>query len=332
MSHPEFEMDNRLLLDKIDIKKGTVTVENVEYPLRDTDFPTVDWEHPYELSPEEADVMDRLTQAFLNCEKLQKQVRFLFTQGSLYKVYNGNLLYHGCVPMNEDGSFTRVNIYGNMYEGKALYDVLENYARKGYYAIDPEEKKKGQDILWFIWENQNSPVFGKGKMTTFERYFIADKKTHEEPKNPYYRLLEQEEVVNRILAEFGLSGAEAHIINGHIPVEAKRGESPVKCGGKLLIIDGGFSKCYQSKTGIAGYTLIYNSYGLVLAAHEPFESVEKAVQEGSDIVSHTILVQHVVKRKTVADTDIGRELCASIRDLENLLVAYREGVLVEKIG
>ncbi len=332
MSHPEFEMDNRLLLDKIDIKKGTVTVENAEYPLRDTDFPTVDWEHPYELSPEEADVMDRLTQAFLNCEKLQKQVRFLFTQGSLYKVYNGNLLYHGCVPMNEDGSFTRVNIYGNMYEGKALYDVLENYARKGYYAIDPEEKKKGQDILWFIWENQNSPVFGKGKMTTFERYFIADKKTHEEPKNPYYRLLEQEEVVNRILAEFGLSGAEAHIINGHIPVEAKRGESPVKCGGKLLIIDGGFSKCYQSKTGIAGYTLIYNSYGLVLAAHEPFESVEKAVQEGSDIVSHTILVQHVVKRKTVADTDIGRELCASIRDLENLLVAYREGVLVEKIG
>ena len=156
-------------------------MENVEYPLRDTDFPTVDWEHPYELSPEEADVMDRLTQAFLNCEKLQKQVRFLFTQGSLYKVYNGNLLYHGCVPMNEDGSFTRVNIYGNMYEGKALYDVLENYARKGYYAIDPEEKKKGQDILWFIWENQNSPVFGKGKMTTFERYFIADKKTHEEP-------------------------------------------------------------------------------------------------------------------------------------------------------
>ncbi len=332
MNHPEFEMENRLLLDKIDIKKGTVTVENTEYPLRDTHFPTVDWEHPYELSPEEADVMDRLTQAFLNCEKLQKQVRFLFTQGSLYKVYNGNLLYHGCVPMNEDGSFTRVNIYGNMYEGKALYDVLENYARKGYYAIDPEEKKKGQDILWFIWENQNSPVFGKGKMTTFERYFIADKKTHEEPKNPYYRLLEQEEVVNRILAEFGLSGAEAHIINGHIPVEAKRGESPVKCGGKLLIIDGGFSKCYQSKTGIAGYTLIYNSYGLVLAAHEPFESVEKAVQEGSDIVSHTTLVQHVVKRKTVADTDIGRELCTSIMDLENLLVAYREGVLVEKIG
>ncbi len=332
MEHPEFEMEHRLLLDKIDIKKGTVIVEGVEYPLRDTNFPTIDWAHPYELSSEEADVMERLTQAFINCEKLQKQIRFLFTQGSLYKVYNGNLLYHGCVPMNEDGSFTSVNVYGKMYSGKALYDVLENYARKGYYAIDPEEKKKGQDILWFIWENKNSPVFGKAKMTTFERYFIGDKTTHQEPKNPYYRLLEKEEVVNRILAEFGLSGTEAHIINGHIPVEAKKGESPVKCGGKLLIIDGGFSKAYQPKTGIAGYTLIYNSYGLVLAAHEPFESVEKAVLEGNDIVSHTILVQHVVKRKTVADTDIGRELMASIRDLESLLVAYREGVLVEKIS
>lgn len=167
-------------------------------------------------------------------------------------------------------------------------------------------------------------------MTTFERYFIADKKTHEEPKNPYYRLLEKEEVVNRILEEFGLGGAEAHIINGHIPVEAKRGESPVKCNGKLLIIDGGFSRAYYSKTGIAGYTLIYNSYGLVLAAHEPFESVEKAVQDGSDIVSHTVLVEHVMKRKTVADTDIGKSLKESIRELEALLAAYRAGTIVEK--
>ena len=331
MRHPEFGMDERLLLDKINIEKGTVCVEGKEYPMKDLNFPTIDWKHPYELSSEEEDVMERITQAFLNCEKLQRHVRFLFTQGSLYKVYNGNLLYHGCVPMNEDGTFTRVNVYGKEYSGKALYDVLENYARKGYYAIDPGEKKKGLDILWFIWENQNSPVFGKAKMTTFERYFIADKATHQEPKNPYYRLLEEEEVVNRILSEFGLEGAEAHIINGHIPVEAKRGESPVKCGGKLLIIDGGFSKAYQPKTGIAGYTLIYNSYGLVLAAHEPFESVEKAVQDGSDIASHTILVQHVVRRKLVADTDIGRELRASIRDLEALLQAYRDGILVEKI-
>ncbi len=328
--HPEYQMEDRLLLDKINLEKGTVLVEGKEYPLKDTEFPTIDWENPYELSADEAEVMERLTMAFVNCEKLQKHIRFLYTQGSLYKVYNGNLLYHGCMPMNEDGTFTKVNVYGKEYAGKELYDVLESYARKGYYAIDPEEKKKGQDILWFIWENQNSPVFGKAKMTTFERYFIADKATHEEPKNPYYRLLEKEEVVNRILEEFGLDTAEAHIINGHIPIEAKRGESPVKCNGKLLIIDGGFSKAYQPKTGIAGYTLIFNSYGLVLAAHEPFESVEKAIQDGSDIVSHTILVEHVVKRKTVADTDIGKELQEMIKDLEALLLAYREGVIVEK--
>lgn len=330
LEHPEFGMEKRLLLDKMDLQEGTVTVEGVSYPLRDTNFPTIDKENPYALSAEEAQVMERLTQAFLNCEKLQRHVRFLFTKGSLYKVYNGNLLYHGCVPLNEDGTFTSVNVYGKEYAGKALYDVLESYARKGYYAVDPVEKKKGQDMLWFIWENQNSPVFGKDKMTTFERYFIANKSTHVEPKNPYYRLLENEEVVNRILEEFGLSGTEAHIINGHIPVEAKNGESPVKCNGKLLIIDGGFSKAYQPKTGIAGYTLIYNSYGLLLAAHEPFESVEKAIQDGSDIVSHTILVQHVVRRKTVADTDIGKELKASVSDLEALLAAYREGTLVEQ--
>lgn len=330
LEHPEFGMEKRLLLDKMDLQEGTVTVEGVSYPLRDTNFPTIDKENPYALSAEEVQVMERLTQAFLNCEKLQRHVRFLFTKGSLYKVYNGNLLYHGCVPLNEDGTFTSVNVYGKEYAGKVLYDVLESYARKGYYAVDLVEKKKGQDMLWFIWENQNSPVFGKDKMTTFERYFIADKSTHVEPKNPYYRLLENEEVVNRILEEFGLSGTEAHIINGHIPVEAKNGESPVKCNGKLLIIDGGFSKAYQPKTGIAGYTLIYNSYGLLLAAHEPFESVEKAIQDGSDIVSHTILVQHVVRRKTVADTDIGEELKASVSDLEALLAAYREGTLVEQ--
>lgn len=331
MRHPEFEMDDRLLLDKINIEKGTVTLEGKEYSLRDCNFPTIDWEHPYELSPDEADVIERLTTAFLNCEKLQRHVRFLFTKGSLYKVYNGNLLYHGCVPMNENGSFTKVNVYGKKYAGKQLYDILESYARKGYYSIDAEEKKKGQDILWFIWENKNSPVFGKEKMTTFERYFIADKATHAEPKNPYYALLEKEEVVNSILAEFGLSGEESHIVNGHIPIEAKKGESPVKCNGKLLIIDGGFSKAYQSKTGIAGYTLIYNSYGLVLAAHEPFESVEKAVLDGTDIVSHTILVQHVVKRKTVADTDAGKVMRDNIKDLEALLLAYREGAIVENI-
>ena len=331
LRHPEFKMQDRLLLDKINPEKGVVMIDGQEYELRDKHYPTVDLEHPYELSPDERDVMDRLKTAFINCEKLQKHIRFLLTKGSMYNVYNGNLLYHGCVPLNEDGTFTEVEIYGKKYSGKALYDVLENYARKGYYSINPEEKRKGQDIMWFIWENKNSPVFGKEKMTTFERYFVTDKSTHCEPKNPYYTLLEKEEIVNKILAEFGLSGGEAHIINGHIPIEAKNGESPIKCNGKLLIIDGGFSKAYQPKTGIAGYTLIYNSYGLVLAAHEPFESVEKAVNEGTDIVSHTILVQHVRSRKTVADTDNGKLMKENIKDLEELLAAYREGTIVENI-
>ncbi len=328
--HPEFAMDHRLLLDKMDLEKGTVTVEGKTYPLKDTCFPTIDMKNPYELSPEEADVVDRLVTAFINCEKLQKHIRFLFTKGSLYKVYNGNLLYHGCVPFNEDGSFKKVQVFDGEYSGKELYDVLEHYARKGYYSIDPAEKQKGLDILWFIWQNANSPVFGKSKMTTFERYFIADKATHKEPKNPYYRLLEQEEIVNKILREFGLEDEDSHIINGHVPVETKRGESPVKCNGKLLIIDGGFSKAYQPKTGIAGYTLIYNSYGLLLAAHQPCESVDKAVQNGSDIHSHMLLVQHVNLRRTVADTDVGKEIKESIVDLEKLLCAYREGTIVER--
>ena len=327
---PEFQMEHRLLLDKMDLGKGTVVVEGKTYPLKDTCFPTIDMKNPYELSPEEADVVDRLVTAFINCEKLQKHIRFLFTKGSLYKVYNGNLLYHGCVPFNEDGSFKKVRVFDQEYSGKELYDVLEHYARKGYYSIDSAEKQKGLDILWFIWQNANSPVFGKSKMTTFERYFIADKATHKEPKNPYYRLLEQEDIVNKILKEFGLEGADSHIINGHVPVETKRGESPVKCNGKLLIIDGGFSKAYQPKTGIAGYTLIYNSFGLLLAAHEPFESVEKAVQDGNDIHSHMMLVQHVNMRKTVADTDVGKEIKESIIDLDKLLCAYREGAIVER--
>ena len=326
---PEFHMEHRLLLDKMDLEKGTVRVEDREYPLRETSFPTVDPADPYALTAEEQDVTERLTQAFVNCERLQRHIRFLYAKGSLYKVYNSNLLYHGCVPFRPDGTFKEVDIFGTKYSGKALYDVLEHYARKGYFAVDPAQRQKGQDILWFIWENADSPVFGKSKMTTFERYFIADPATHYEPKNPYYRLIEQEEIVNRILTEFGLPAEGSHIINGHIPVESKKGESPVKCNGKLLIIDGGFSKAYQPKTGIAGYTLIYNSYGLLLAAHEPFESVEKAVQEGSDIHSHTVLVQQVLKRKTVADTDVGRELKESIRELEALLAAYREGMIVE---
>ena len=329
--HPEFEMEDRLLLDKIDIERGVVKVGKKEYKLCDTNFPTIDWSDPYKLSPEEEEVMERLKMAFVNCEKLQKHVRFLFTKGSLYNVYNGNLLYHGCVPINEDGSFRKVNVYGKEYAGRELYDVLDNYARKGYYSIDPEEKRRGQHIMWFLWGCKNSPVYGKERMTTFERYFIADKSLQDEPKDTYYSMLGKEEFAVSILKEFGLEGPESHIINGHIPVQAKKGESPIKCNGKLLIIDGGFSKVYQAKTGIAGYTLIFNSFGLILAAHEPFESVDKAVRDGSDIISHSTLVQHTVSRKMVADTDEGKIMQESIRDLEELLQAYREGKIKERL-
>lgn len=329
--NPDFRMDDRLLLDKINPEKWTVEIAGVEYPLLDTNFPTIDWNDPYALSAEEQLVVDRLIFAFRNSEKLQKHVKFLYTKGNMYTVYNGNLLYHGCVPLNEDGSFKKVSVFGKEYAGKQLYDVLEEYARKGYYATDAEERQKGLDILWYLWLNKNSPVYGKERMTTFERQFVADKTTYKEPKNPYYKLIENEEVADRILEEFGLSGNEAHIINGHIPVLVKEGQSPMHCNGKVLIIDGGFSKAYQEKTGIAGYTLIYNSYGLSLAEHEPFESLEKAIQEGNDVVSHKTLVQRVNKRKTVADTDIGKKLKEDITDLEALLQAYREGVIEESL-
>ncbi|MDD6655720.1 MAG: fructose-1,6-bisphosphatase [Lachnospiraceae bacterium] len=328
---PEFEMEDRLLLDKIDYEKKTVRIDGVDYSMKDTDFPTVDPNDPYRLSPEEEEVMERLRQAFRRCDKLQKDIRFLFSKGSMYKIYNSNLLFHGCVPMDEDGNFLKVNLFGKEYAGKALYDALDNYARKGFYGTrDSDEKRKGQDIIWYIWAGPKSPVFGKDKMATFERYFLDDKETHKEKKNAYYRLYDREDILNKILVEFGLSTEKSHIINGHVPVEQKNGESPVKCGGKLLVIDGGFSKAYQSKTGIAGYTLVANSYGMRLVSHEPFESAEAAIKNESDIFSDSIIVETTPVRQRVADTDIGNELRVQIHQLEELLEAYREGIIVEK--
>lgn len=326
--HPSFHMESRLLLDKIDLEKGAVVVDGVSYPLLDTNFPTLDPSDPYKLTDEEAEVMKRLMNAFVKCEKLQSHVRFLYSKGSLYKVYNSNLLYHGCVPLNEDGSFRKVNIFGHQYSGKSLYDILERYARKGYYSThNLEEKAKGQDILWYIWSNENSPVYGKNKMATFERYFLTDKDMRNEKKDFYYQLIEDETVVDHILTEFGLDTETSHIINGHMPVNLKHGETPVKCNGKLLIIDGGFSKAYQKKTGIAGYTLIYNSYGLRLVSHEPFESTEHAILNEKDIHSDTVVVEQTSRRQMVSNTEQGEELVRKIFDLEKLLHAYRTGIL-----
>ena len=331
MKHPEFLMDDRLLLDKIDYEKKTVMAYGKEYPMNDTDFPTIDPKNPYALTPDEEQVMERIRQAFLKCEKLQKHVRFLYSNGGLYKVYNSNLLYHGCMPMDAEGNFLSVDVDGKDYQGKQLYDILDNYARKGYYAKnEPAEMRKAQDYIWYIWAGPNSPVFGKNKMTTFERYFIEDKETHKETKNAYYSLLDREDILNKILDEFELDTKKSHIINGHVPVELKKGESPIKCDGKLLIIDGGFSKAYQSKTGIAGYTLVANSHGMRLVAHEPFESMEAAVLHESDIFSDSTVIEVAPVRIRVSDTDIGRELKDQIKQLELLLQAYRDGIIVEK--
>lgn len=327
---PEFHMGSRLLLDKINYEKGTIKIDGKEYQLKDKHFPTIDPNDPYRLTSDEENVVERLKVAFLKCEKLQKHVRFLFSKGSLYLVYNSNLLYHGCIPLNEDGSFRKVTLGGREYSGKGLYDVLESYARKGYYREESAEKEYGMDIMWYIWSNENSPVYGKEKMATFERYFIEDKAVQDEKKNEYYKLIENEKVVGHILNEFGLNIRDSHIINGHMPVELKKGETPVRCKGKVLIIDGGLSKAYQKKTGIAGYTLIYNSYGLRLVSHEPFESKEMAIVRESDIHSDTVLVEQVPRRRSVADTDIGKEIEESIIDLTNLLSAYRDGTIREK--
>ncbi len=330
--HPEFHMDDRLLLDKIDYENKTVMIGGKAYEMKDVDFPTVNPDNPYKLTQEESQLMERLRQAFVHCEKLQRHIRFLFSKGGMYKVYNSNLLYHGCVPMDEEGNFKQVEIDGRTYKGKALYDVLEHYARKGFYnRHNVSEKRKGQDMIWYIWAGPNSPVFGKDKMATFERYFVKDKTVHTETKNSYYRLMDNEEILNKILREFGLDETKSHIVNGHVPVELKKGETPIKCGGKLLIIDGGFSKAYQGKTGIAGYTLIANSHGMRLVAHETFESKEAAIQNESDIFSDSIVIETAASRLRVADTDIGKDLRESIGHLELLLQAYQDGTIVEKM-
>ena len=331
LRRPDFKMEKRLMLDKINYENGTICIDGKDYPLKDSYFPTIDPNHPYDLSADEKDLMDRLIKEFLNCEKLQRHAKFLFSAGSLYLCYNNNLYFHGCIPFNEDGSFRSVTLHGASYKGKALYDFLEAYARKGYYMTNcPEEKGYGQDIMWYIWSSENSPVYGKAKMATFERYLLSDASLQEERKDFYYKLIEKEEICDKIIEEFGLDPKTAHVINGHMPVKSKAGENPVKGGGKLMIIDGGFSKAYQPTTGIAGYTLVYNSYGLRLVTHEPFESFEKSVADETDIRSDFTMVKEFERRQKVADTDVGKSMRESIGDLEMLLEAYRQGIIRER--
>ena len=329
---PEYGMDNRLLLEQIDYDNYTVMIDGKEYKLKDNYFPTIDPKDPYKLTDAENDVIMRLRSSFIHCEKLQNHVQLLLKKGSMYKAYNGNLLYHGCVPMNEDGTFAKVNIYGQEYSGKALFDILESYVRKAFFSRDKEEKEKGMDIMWYIWTAPHSPLYGREKMATFERYFIDDEDMKVEKKNCYYELINNPDIADKILKEFGLEGERVHIINGHVPVHRMRGESPVKSNGKVIVIDGGFSKAYRRRTGIAGYTLIYNSYGLTLTAHEPFESSEEAIKNEVDIVSRREAVEYMEKRILVGDTDIGKKMREKIEELKLLIKAYQSGEIAEKDG
>lgn len=329
---PEFGMDNRKLLQKIDFKRGVFVLEGKDYAMRDSNFPTVNPEDPYRLTDEERELVDKIHASFMNSEKLKKHMRCLFTYGGMYQVCNSNLLYHASVPLNEDGSFKHVRIGQKEYWGSKLLRKTDQLIRTAYFDEDDEEARAfARDYVWYMWCGPDAPSFDKDKMATFERYFLEDKELHKEVKGYYYTLRNQAEVCDRILQEFGVKpGPHSHIINGHVPVKTIKGEKPIKANGKLLVIDGGFSKAYQPETGIAGYTLVYHSRGLQLVQHEPFQSRQKAIEEGQDIKSTTILIEFNSQRMMVKDTDKGAELITQIADLEKLLVAYRTGLIKER--
>ena len=330
LRNPSFGMDDRLQLDKIDYENRCITIDGVTHPLLDTEFPTVDRNDPYRLTPEEDEVINQLTRSFCLSEKLQRHVRFLYSKGSLYRIYNGNLLFHGCIPMTEKGELMEFSVGCDKLSGREFLDYADLTARRAYYS-EPgsSERVWGMDFLWWLWAGRNSPIFGRDRMTTFERRFIEDESTWTEPKNPYYQLYNDPAVCDMILREFGLEGPQCHIINGHVPVKSKKGESPIKGGGKLLVIDGGFCKAYQKTTGIAGYTLIYNSNCMRLVSHEPFSGKANAIRENRDIASTSVVFERLDSRMKIMDTDNGRQLKEQISDLMALLWAYRHGEIVE---
>ncbi|RMF04662.1 MAG: fructose-1,6-bisphosphatase [Chloroflexi bacterium] len=326
----EYEMNDRLLLDKIDFKNGTIQIGDTTYPLNDTYFPTINPKNPFALTDAEHSVVKKLRLSFMHSERLQRHVRFLYSKGSMYLVYNGNLLYHGCILMTDDGKIKNFTVNGQQLGPRAMLDRVERLVRQAYFAPEGSPQKlEGLDMMWYLWCGANSPLFGKDKMATFERYFIDDKSTHKEITNAYYTYRDRANVATEILKAFGLPNGKGHIINGHVPVKVKKGESPVKAGGKLVVIDGGFSKAYQTQTGIAGYTLVFNSYGLLLASHHPFESTEKAISEELDIHSETQILEKNYTRIRVKDTDLGKELQQDVSDLQALLQAFREGYIKE---
>ena len=327
--NPDFQMAGRDYLRRIDYAEGTVDIAGRKYPLRDTSFPTVDPADPAALHPDEQLVLDKLVASFRQSAKLQQHVRFLYAKGSVYHIENGNLLYHGAVPMTEKGAFAAERFEGRLYAGRALMDYCDERARQGYYAPEGSAaRQSGQDFLWYLWCGKLSPLFGRSAMTTFERLYVADKATHTEVKDPYYTWYNEESACRRILAEFGLPGS-CHIINGHVPVQEKNGESPIKGGGRLIVIDGGFCRAYHEKTGIAGYTLTYSSRDMSLRTHQPFISAEKAITENIDIVSRESVLEQENRRVLVEDVDEGETLREKVHDLKQLVIAYQLGWIKE---
>lgn len=330
--HPEYKMADRNLLAGINATEGTITLPDGEtYPLLDSHFPTIDPQNPYELSPEEREVVDKLMASFRQSEKLRQHVNFLYRKGSMYLCCNQNLLYHASLPLTEDKDFKPVLVEGQYFKGRALMDKIDSMVRRAHWSKEGDEGYLAAvDYMWYLWCGADSPLFDKSAMTTFERYFIADKKTHKEHKGYYYIYRREVEVCVRILAEFGLEGPDTHIVNGHVPVKASKGESPLEAGGKLMLIDGGFSRAYQSDTGIAGYTLIFNSHGLKLVKHDPFSSTREAIDHMEDIQSESVVSEFSTHRMRVRDTDKGKVLIAQVEDLKCLLEAYRQGLIKER--
>lgn len=322
--HPEYNMDDRLLFHTIDWQNGTITIQGKTYPLTTKDFPTVDPKDPYQLSPEEHRIMSQITSEFLESERLHKHIRFFYSHGSLYRSYNNNLLFHGGVPLNEDGSFKEIFFYGKPYKGKAFMDMADFIARQAYNKRDTNSL----DYMWYMWCGQDSPVSGR-IVKTFERSYIKDESTWKEPQNAYYRLNRDKNECIKILHEFGIDSPQGHIINGHTPVKVKKGESPIRAEGKEICIDGGFCKAYQGSTGIAGYTLIFNSHGMRIKAHYPFKDVNQVLMNNADIDSESTQVELEPKRVMIGDTDNGKKILQMIDDLNALLQAYRQGIIME---
>ncbi len=329
LRHPEYEMNDRLFLDKIDYTAGTITIGDHTYPLKDTFLPTINPTDPFTLSQEEEELMQQLARSFRKSEKMQKHLRMLYQHGSLYLVRNGFLLYHAAIPLNEDGSFMEVDVCGERVKGKALMQRIDQVVRKAYFGKG-QDKDDALDYMLYLWCGYGSPLYHKDKMSTFERYFIGVSELEYERKGAYYTLADREDICQMILSEFGLNPQDGRIVNGHIPVRTIKGETPMRANGKRFVIDGGFSKPYQEKTGISGYTLIYNSHGIQLVEHEKFESPEQATLSGSDIHSRIQLEDFTHQRILIRDTDLGQQLQRQVDDLRHLLYAYQMGWIEER--